>query len=128
MAGSTRIDPSVTGSLRLDIANALVAIHKELHGHGPTKSQTTLTQDLVVVILEGGYTPAEQRLIEAGRDETVKAGRRAMHDAAGARSIEVIEELTGRKVRSYMTGHDPALGIQTELFVLEPEEARDSQA
>ena len=55
------------GRLLLELSNAVVRIHKEYYGKGPTKARSHLSQDmLVVVVLEGGYTHAEQTLLARG--------------------------------------------------------------
>jgi len=54
------------GQVLLDLSNAVVRIHKQYYGKGPTKARSHLTHDLLTVILEGGYTRSEQTLLEHG--------------------------------------------------------------
>jgi uncharacterized protein YbcI len=110
-----------SGNVRLDISNAIVAIQKELYGRGPTKAQTHIGDDLVVVVLQGGYSRAENTLVAAGRDDAVNESRLAMQDTLEEPSVTVVQRLTGRAVRSFMSANDPEQEYQVEVFVLEPE-------
>jgi uncharacterized protein YbcI len=112
------------GSVLLEISNALVGIHKEFYGRGPTKARTYVWDDLVVVVLQGGYSRAEQTLVEAGRDEAVTQTRLAMQETIEDASREAIERLTARTVRSFMSANDPEQELQTEIYLLERDESR----
>jgi uncharacterized protein YbcI len=119
----TRTDGVPSGNILLDIANAFVTIQKEFFGRGPTRARAQVTRDLVVVLLEGGFSRAEQTLHEHGRDDAVNEGRQAMHATIEERCIEAIERLLGRKVYSFMSASDASHELQAELFVLESEDA-----
>jgi uncharacterized protein YbcI len=122
---SEQVTRTSTGSknLLLEISNALVGIHKEYYGRGPTKARTYISDDLVVVTLQGGYTRAESKLVETGHGESVLHTRLAMQDAIEDASRATIERLTGRNVRSFMSGNDPEQELQAEIFLLEPLDA-----
>src|SRR3954447_323880 len=66
------------GSVLVDLSNAVVGIHKQFYGKGPTKARSHLSHDLLTVVLEGGYTRSEQTLHTRGYDEQVLQGRLAM--------------------------------------------------
>jgi uncharacterized protein YbcI len=108
-----------SGNLVLDISNAFVAIHKDLYGRGPTTARTHISGDLIVVLLEGGFSQVEQTLTDHGREEAVNEGRAAMQESIENPGVMAIERLTGRKVRSFMSANDAANELQAELFVLE---------
>jgi uncharacterized protein YbcI len=111
---------AASGSLRAAISEAFVGLYKEHFGKGPTKCRTFLEPDLIVVLLGGGFTPAERTLLQAGRWPEVRDTRHAWQETMEATFREKIEELTGRKVSAFMsTSHgDPELTM--EAFVLEP--------
>jgi uncharacterized protein YbcI len=48
------------GTLRRDISTALVSLYKEHFGKGPTRCQTYLEPNLMVVILGEGCTAGER--------------------------------------------------------------------
>jgi uncharacterized protein YbcI len=110
-------------NLLLEISNALVGIHKEYYGRGPTKARMYISDDLVVVVLQGGYSRVEQTLVDTGRSESVLQTRLTMQETMEDTTRKEIERLTGRKVRSFMSGNDPDQELQTEVFLLEPAHA-----
>jgi uncharacterized protein YbcI len=110
------------GTLRQDISAAMVGLYKQHHGEGPTRCRTYLHPELVIVVLGGGYSAAEQTLLEAGRWYEVREARQIWQDSMQARFVDAIEGLTGRKVSAFMSANrqDPELSV--EMFVLETEE------
>jgi uncharacterized protein YbcI len=112
---------SERGQRMLELSNAVVRIHKQLAGKGPTKARSHLLTDLAVVVLEGGFTRGEETLHKSGHDRELQAARLAMQKCAEADLRAVVEEILGRRVRSFMSANDPENGFQTEIFVLEPE-------
>jgi uncharacterized protein YbcI len=122
MREPTRTGAAPSGNVLLDIANAFVAIHKERSGRGPDKARAIISHDVVVVLLEGGYSRAEQTLAEHGRTDAVDEVRSAIQTTIEDPGVEIVERLTGRKVRSFMSANDAANELQAELFVLEPDE------
>jgi uncharacterized protein YbcI len=111
------------GTLRQDISTALVGIYKEHFGKGPTRCQTYLEPNLVVVILGEGYTASERTLFEAGKWYEVRSARQIWQDSMQGLFVDKIEELTGRKVSAFMSANRQDPDFAVELFVLEDEEA-----
>jgi uncharacterized protein YbcI len=110
-------------SRSLELSNAISRLHKQFIGRGPTNSRTTLDGDLVVCLLEGGFTVAEQTLGDNDMHELVVAGRVGLQDSMRQAMIEAVQEVTGRRVRSFMSANDVEHNFQTEIFVLWPEGA-----
>lgn len=106
------------GSRSLEISNAMARLHKQYVGRGPTNSRTTIDGDLVVVVLEGGYTRAEQTLEDNDKGDLVMAGRLGLQEAMRQAMIEVVQEVLGRSVRSFMSANDLKRNLQVEVFVL----------
>jgi uncharacterized protein YbcI len=109
------------GTLRQDISTAMVGLYKQHFGEGPTRCTTYLHPELVIVVLGGGYSAAEQTLSEAGKWYEVRQARMVWQDSMQAKFVDAIEELTGRKVAAFMSANrqDPDLAV--EMFVLEAE-------
>jgi uncharacterized protein YbcI len=109
------------GTLRADIATAMVGLYKQHYGKGPTRCRTYLEPDLVVVILGEGYTASEQTLFEAGKWYDVRSARQIWQDSMQERFVTTIEELTKRKVTGFLSANrqDPDLAV--EIFLLESE-------
>lgn len=110
-----------TASRSLELSNAISRLHKQFIGRGPTNSRTTIDGDLVVCLLEGGFTVAEQTLGDNDKQELVIAGRVGLQESMRQAMITAVEEVTGRRVRSFMSANDVEHNLQTEVFVLWPE-------
>jgi len=110
-----------TVSRPLEISNAVSRLHKEFVGRGPTNSRTTIDGNLVVCLLEGGYTRAEQTLTANDKGELVAAGRLGLQDAMRQAMIAAVEQTMGRRVQSFMSANDLEQNLQVEVFVLSPE-------
>src|SRR3954468_17489423 len=112
----------VRGSVLVDLSNAVVRIHKQFYGKGPTKARSHLSHDLLTVLLEGGYTRSEQTLHDRGFDEQVVQSRLAIQSAVEDELRSAVEAILGRSVRSFMSANDPSNEMQAEIFVLHPED------
>jgi uncharacterized protein YbcI len=113
---------SGSGELLADVSRALVHLYKECYGKGPTKARTYASGDLIVCLLEGGFVRAERTLRDAGRGDAVSDQREALQEVLRSRFVGTIEELTGRKVTTFISGVDLETETNAELFVLEPSE------
>ena len=110
------------GQILLDIANTIVKLHKQYFGKGPTKARTHLSQDLLTVVLEGGFTRCEHTLRDRGHEREVIATRYAMQRSIQDEFVAAIEGVTGRRVRSFMSANDPEQDMQVEVFVFDRED------
>jgi uncharacterized protein YbcI len=126
-------DPEVNGggsesaaSRPLEISNAISRLHKEFVGRGPTNSRTTIDGNLVVCLLEGGYTRAEQTLTANDKGDIVAAGRLGLQDAMRQAMIAAVEQITSRRVYSFMSANDLEQNHQVEVFVLTPEQGESA--
>jgi uncharacterized protein YbcI len=105
----------------LEISNALSRLHKQYVGRGPTHARTTIDGDLVVCLLDGGYTRAEQTLEGDGKSDLVAAGRLGLQDAMRGAMIAAVEQTLSRQVFSFMSANDLRRNVQVEVFVLHPD-------
>lgn len=106
------------GQMLLDLANAIVRLHKQFYGKGPTKARAHMSHDLVTVVLEGGFTRSEQTLRDSGHQREVTESRFAMQESVSLELTRAVEQITGRGVRSFMSANDPEHELQVEVFVL----------
>ena len=109
------------GELRQQLTNAIVALFKQYFGRGPTSARTYLEPNLVMFVLEGGYTAGEQTLFQAGRWYEVRQARIAWQDSMEVRFIDTIERLTHRTVKAFLSANRQDAELTIELFVLEPD-------
>jgi uncharacterized protein YbcI len=112
--------PADRGSARSAIANAIVRLHAEHYGRGPTRARAHVAEDFVLVVLEDVFTTAERTLVSAGRGAQVQASRGAFAEVMRDRFVKAVEGASKRRVRAFFsqTHLDPEMAV--ELFVLEP--------
>ena len=113
--------PAPTTTLA-NISRRIVQLHKEFYGKGPTKAKTYYHDDLVVVLMRGGFTRVEETLLQSGRGDAVKQQRAEFQQAMREPFTKVIEEETGRKVVAFMSTSHQHPDMLGELFVLEAAE------
>jgi uncharacterized protein YbcI len=110
------------GSLLLEVANAMVRLFKEQFGRGPTRARASWAgPDVLTVVLEDTFTPAERNLAALGEHERLRDLRSFFQYASVREFCEPVERITGRKVRAFISGIDTAAnGVAVETFVLHP--------
>ena len=115
-------DPGV--SVLMEISNAMVGIYKDQFGRGPTKARAEWCgPDVITVALEQTLTPAEHNLVRMGEHRRLRETRMFFQHASVREFCEPIEQITGRKVRAFVSGIDTmADGLSVEVFVLHPED------
>jgi uncharacterized protein YbcI len=111
------IDPRPGAAAADAISRGIVEIHARGHGCAPAAAKTVWNDDLVVCVLDGVLTDGERELVGDGRFESMRAERLARHQplAPGLRAL--LETLTGRTVRAYMTEVGPE-DVAFEVFIL----------
>jgi uncharacterized protein YbcI len=110
----------IDGAVRSAISQAIVRIHADAYGKGATQAKTYVWDDLVVTVLRDVLTVAERTLIDVDRADTVRDVRTAFQFSLEDVFRAAIEQLTGRRVLSFMSQVDPANGTGVEIFLLEP--------
>jgi uncharacterized protein YbcI len=107
-------------SIRAEISREMVRLYKELFGRGPTKARTEFAgPDIVICSLENTFTPAERSLAEMGEHQRLRDTRMYFQAATADRFREIVERLTGRKVRAFISGLDAGVDVCCEVFYLE---------
>jgi uncharacterized protein YbcI len=111
------------GSARSAIANAIVRLHAEHYGRGPTRARAHVAEDHVLVVLEDVFNTGERTLVAAGRGDEVRRARDAFNEVLRERFVAAVESATGRRVRAFMcqTSVEPEMAV--EVFILEPDDA-----
>jgi uncharacterized protein YbcI len=107
------------------VSNAMVQLHKEQLGRGPTNARTYFAgPDTLVCILDDSLLPAERTMVEMGEQQRVRESRMFLQVASQEEFIEAVERLVSRKVRAFASSIDPDKGVVFEVFNFEPEPAR----
>jgi uncharacterized protein YbcI len=104
-----------------EISRSVVRLHKEYIGQGPTKARTYIGEDLVVCVLQGGFSSAERTLLEHGRTGAVIDQRHALDEALRQPLTDTIERLVERKVIGFTSAVQPEGELSTMVCLLEPE-------
>jgi uncharacterized protein YbcI len=105
------------------VSNAMVKLHKEQFGRGPTNARSYFAgPDTLVCTLEDSLLPAERTMVEMGEDQHVRESRMFLQVATQDRFIAAVEELVSRKVRAFASAIDPAPGVVFEVFSFQPDD------
>lgn len=104
------------GALVSQLSREIVQLHARLYGRGPTKARSYLHRDYAFCVMEEVFTTAERTLVEAGSGEHVRDTRRKFQDAVEGEFIEVVERITGRKVRVFLSQVDIEANLALEFF------------
>ena len=113
------IPEMLDGQVRATIVGEMVRLHREYYGRGPTKARAHMAGEVLVVLLEETFTPAEKTLIERGEADGIQDIRRRFQRAMRDQFVSIVEEATGRHVRSFFSDTDLSEDISLELFVLD---------
>jgi uncharacterized protein YbcI len=103
------------------VSNALVALHKEQFGRGPTRARSHFAgPDGLVCTLEDALLPAELKMAAMGEAQRVRESRMAFQVATAAEFIAAVERLTGRTVTAFGSATDVERNTVFENYVFEP--------
>jgi uncharacterized protein YbcI len=108
------------------LSTEMVRIYKEQFGRGPTKVRSHfLGHDGVICILENTFTAAEKNLQALGEHQRLRDMRTFLQYASTDEFTEAVARVTGRRVRSFISGIDTRSDVACELFMFEPEGVAD---
>lgn len=109
------------------VSKAMVLLHKEQFGRGPTSARTDFAgPDTVVCTLEDALLAAERAMVEMGEQQRVRETRTILQVATADKFIRAVEENLYRKVRAFASAVDPDAAVVFEVFALEPIETSRS--
>jgi uncharacterized protein YbcI len=113
----------------VELCNGVVHLLREFAGKGPSKCKAHWAgHDMLVILLGGGFTAAEQTLFDAGRGGSVRDAQHELQDVLETRMKALVEDLTDRTVLAFMSASHQAPDLRVELFVLEPDEGHPLMA
>jgi uncharacterized protein YbcI len=107
------------GQLNAAVTSALVGIHTEHLGRGPTTASTFHYRNVVVTLMYDVLSGAERALGRGGQVETIRGVRRLFQSAMEREFREAVERLTGRRVVAFIAGNEFEPDVAAELFVLD---------
>ncbi len=109
------------GEMRAAISREMVRLQAEYYGKGPTKAKTYIVDDLVVVVLEETFTRAEKTLAARGERDAIQHIRRRFQQQMAESFTGLVEQVTGRKVRVFLSETDIDSDVSVETFLLAEE-------
>jgi uncharacterized protein YbcI len=115
-----RTDVQTNGKLATAISTMVVRVLRTHTGRGPTKSRTSLSDDLIWVVVEDTLTHAERTLVANGKGELVLRVRQAFQDIMSAELIAGVEALSNRTVTAFFSDNTLDPDIAVEFFLLAP--------
>jgi uncharacterized protein YbcI len=115
------------GQIAAQISTRAVQILHDYTGRGPTKARTILNHDSVTIILQDALTKGELSLVNAGREAEVLRTRHSYQEVMGPDLTQIVEDAVGRKVIAFLSDNHANPDVAVEFFLLEPQEAADTQ-
>jgi uncharacterized protein YbcI len=117
--GDSALRPLTGGKLLSEITNRIVAFMREHYGRGPIKAKTYVLDNLIVCVLNDGFTAIERTMMEGGEPERVLEMRRDFQRMMKVRYSEMIEQLTGRKVLAFLSQAHVDPDLTVEMFLMD---------
>jgi uncharacterized protein YbcI len=99
------------------------AASTEQFGRGPTRARTYwCADDILITTLEHTLTSAERSLVALGEHQRLRDTGMFFEYATVREFGATVEHLTGRTVRSFISGIDTEVdGLSVETFIFHPE-------
>jgi uncharacterized protein YbcI len=111
--------PLAGGRLLAEITNRIVAFMREHYGRRPIKAKTYVLDNLIVCVLSDGFTAIERTMMPDGKPDRVLEMRRDFQRMMKERNSEMVEELTGRKVRAFLGQAHVEPHLTIEIFLMD---------
>lgn len=106
------------GQLEAKITETMMKFQREHIRRGPTEGKSFVVADMVIVRLQGVLTPAERELAKTpeGR-KLLKQVRVQLLETTAPQMCQIVEELTGVKVKTLHTDISIETGELAQIFV-----------
>ena len=105
----------------MEVSNAMVTLHKEQFGRGPTQARASFAgRDALICVLDHPLLPAERQMVSLGQGLRVEETRLFFQKATSERFVATVEEIVGRKVRSFSSATDAANDVVVQIFLFHP--------
>ncbi len=103
-----------------EISHRIVALFKDLVGRGPKDARTYIEDGAVFVLLGDTLTAAEHTIVEEDDENSadVRRIRRIFQELMEDQARTLIEEITQRPVKAFLSDHSVFPDYAIELFVL----------
>ena len=110
-----------TAGVLAAVSSAMVSLHKEQFGRGPTRARSNFAgDDVLVCVLEEALLPAERTMVLMGDQQRVRESRTAFQAATRDQFVGAVEAIVGRRVVAFASATDADAGVVWEVFNLKP--------
>ncbi|MDX6621796.1 MAG: hypothetical protein QOK36_4182 [Gaiellales bacterium] len=105
-------------SLLSRLSTSMGAMQKAAFGKGPVSTKSYMFDDMLLIVMREGLTQAEQTMLDFGRHDLVREFRQQFENEMTRRIVDMIEELTERKVLTYQSQvmFDPHVVVEMFVF------------
>jgi uncharacterized protein YbcI len=115
-----RPESPALGPILAEVTNAIVRLHRQHYGKGPTRSKSYLLDDVLICVMQDVLTVVERTLAEAGEQEQVRDTRLVFADAMRDRFTVEVERIVGRRVLGFTSQVLVTRDVAIEMFLLNP--------
>ncbi len=112
-------DPLTGGEINAAVTSARVGIQSRYLGRGPRNASTFYHDNVLVTLMHGVLTVAEEALGRSDHADSVANTRRLYQTTMEADFREAVERLSGRKVVAFVSGNHIDPDIAVETFILD---------
>jgi uncharacterized protein YbcI len=123
MDDMTNETPKTKGQIEAEISEAIIKFEKEYMGRGPDETKTHIINEMIVIRLQRVLTPAEQQLAKSNDDtkgrSLIKQVRRELLEKARPLLEAMIQDITGRNIKSMHTDISTTTGKRIIVFTLD---------
>jgi uncharacterized protein YbcI len=109
----------IGGELNAALVQAVVRIHHDYMGRGPSTARAFFRENIVVVVVERVMTAPERSLAGSGRQDGVRDVHRDLLEVMRADLTVAVEDLTNRRVTALMSDIHVESDIASLVFVLD---------
>jgi uncharacterized protein YbcI len=107
------------GELNAALTSAIVGIHTNHLGRGPSSASTFHNENVVAILMRDVMTQVEKTLSRSGNGQAVSNMRHLYQLTMADEFKAAVERLTGRKVVAFISGNHVDPDIAVETFVLD---------
>ncbi|WP_100398805.1 DUF2294 domain-containing protein [Bacillus sp. FJAT-44742] len=107
------------GMLESEISKAFTQWEKDYLGRGSVKVKTDIVRHMIIVVVNGILTPAEQELAKDRQGMlSIKKIRADLIETGNAQLKQIIYDITGENVKSFHTDISIPQGERVIIFML----------
>jgi uncharacterized protein YbcI len=117
--GSRAQSPELRGGDMLArLSDEMVRAKKQFFGKGPEQAKSYMLDDLLIVVMRGGLTTAEETMLRFGQQDMVRQFRQIFENEMTEHLCGAVERLTGRAVVNYQSQimFDPDIIVEMFFF------------